>query len=149
MKPPEGHDSNSFYFLPPWESCSTGQHLCTLFCFHQSLLISTHDTYLHTFHSLIAQSSVFLWMFDEEIVFVIPWQCPLSLHWSLSLPEVACAIVGLMWRGHLPAPLNKMGNETSTSELPVRRFQLGPAAWLSTAVFVSSETLRLPCLCVP
>lgn len=115
----------------------------------EPLNLNTWHILAHTFHSLIAQSSVFLWMFDEELVFVIPWQCLLSLHRSLSLPEVACAIVGLMWRGHLPAPLNKMGNETSTSELPVRRFQLGPAAWLSTAVFVSSETLRLPCLCVP
>lgn len=41
--------NNSFFPLPPWESCFTGQHLCTLFCFHQSLLISTHDTYLHTY----------------------------------------------------------------------------------------------------
>lgn len=114
----------------------------------EPLNLNTWHILAHIFHSLFAQSLVFLWIFDEEIVFIDPWQCVLCLHRSYSLLEVACGI-GLMWRDHQPAPLNKMGNENSTSELPVRRFLLGPAAWLSTAVFVSSETLGLPCLCVP
>lgn len=80
----------------------------------EPLNLNTWHILAHIFHSLIAQSSVFHWMSDEEIVFVIPWQCLLSSHWSR-----------LMWRGPLPTPLNKMGNENSTSELPVRGFLFG------------------------
>lgn len=50
----------------------------------EPLNLNTWHILAHIFQSLIAQSSVFHWMSDEEIVFVIPWQCLLSSHWSRS-----------------------------------------------------------------